>query len=121
MCLVLAPTRELGAQIHEEAQKFCYCTGIAPVVVYGGVDVKQQLRCVCLPLASEWGCGGGAEEREVKPSSSACSVLMSAYPPRDALLLRSPGCALNSTLPPRRHTACALRTGSLDFDGSLHL
>jgi ATP-dependent RNA helicase DDX3X len=44
MCLVLAPTRELGQQIHDEARKFCYCTGVAPVVVYGGVDVKQQLR-----------------------------------------------------------------------------
>jgi len=42
--LVLAPTRELASQIHEEALKFCYCTGIAPVVVYGGADVRQQLR-----------------------------------------------------------------------------
>jgi ATP-dependent RNA helicase DDX3X len=42
--LVLAPTRELAQQIHEEAKRFCYCTGIAPVVIYGGADVRDQLR-----------------------------------------------------------------------------
>ncbi|KAL7486930.1 hypothetical protein ACHAW6_012526, partial [Cyclotella cf. meneghiniana] len=43
-CLVLAPTRELASQIQEEAQKFLYCTGIASVVVYGGADVREQVR-----------------------------------------------------------------------------
>lgn len=43
-CLVLAPTRELASQIQEEAQKFLYCTGIASVVVYGGAEVREQLR-----------------------------------------------------------------------------
>ena len=33
-----------ASQIYEEARKFCYCTGIAAVVVYGGADVRQQLR-----------------------------------------------------------------------------
>jgi ATP-dependent RNA helicase DDX3X len=42
--LVLAPTRELAVQIFEEAQKFCYCTGIRPVVVYGGALIQQQQR-----------------------------------------------------------------------------
>lgn len=42
--LVLAPTRELASQIYDEAKKFCYCTGIAPVVVYGGAEVGNQLR-----------------------------------------------------------------------------
>lgn len=42
--LVLAPTRELAVQIYDEARKFCYRTGLAPVVVYGGADVKTQLR-----------------------------------------------------------------------------
>ncbi|RHY73873.1 hypothetical protein DYB30_008923 [Aphanomyces astaci] len=42
--LILAPTRELASQIYDEAKKFCYCTGIAPVVVYGGAEVGQQLR-----------------------------------------------------------------------------
>jgi ATP-dependent RNA helicase DDX3X len=42
--LVLAPTRELAQQIYEEGRRFTYCTGIAPVVVYGGADVREQLR-----------------------------------------------------------------------------
>lgn len=42
--LVLAPTRELAVQIFEEAQKFCYCTGIRPVVVYGGAQIQTQQR-----------------------------------------------------------------------------
>lgn len=42
--LVLAPTRELAQQIYEEGRRFTYCTGIAPVVIYGGADVRDQLR-----------------------------------------------------------------------------
>ncbi|KAI9911152.1 hypothetical protein PsorP6_009429 [Peronosclerospora sorghi] len=42
--LILSPTRELASQIHDEAKKFCYCTGIAPVVIYGGAEVGRQLR-----------------------------------------------------------------------------
>ena len=42
--LILAPTRELAQQIHEEAKRFAYCTGIASVVIYGGADVRDQLR-----------------------------------------------------------------------------
>lgn len=42
--LILAPTRELAQQIHEEAKRFTYCTGIASVVIYGGADVRDQLR-----------------------------------------------------------------------------
>jgi len=40
--LVLAPTRELAVQIFDEANKFCYCTGIRPVVVYGGANIQMQ-------------------------------------------------------------------------------
>lgn len=42
--LVLAPTRELAQQIQEEAVRFAYATGIASVVIYGGADVREQLR-----------------------------------------------------------------------------
>jgi ATP-dependent RNA helicase DDX3X len=42
--LVLAPTRELASQIYDEAAKFCYCTGIRPVVVYGGANIGNQMR-----------------------------------------------------------------------------
>lgn len=42
--LVLAPTRELASQIYDEAQKFCHQSGILARVVYGGADVRDQLR-----------------------------------------------------------------------------
>merc|ERR1719230_117881 len=44
MSLILAPTRELASQIYDEANKFCYCTGVRPVVVYGGAEVRSQLK-----------------------------------------------------------------------------
>ncbi len=42
VALVLAPTRELASQIYDEAQRFCFRTGIAPVVIYGGAEVRLQ-------------------------------------------------------------------------------
>ncbi|CAE8621931.1 unnamed protein product [Polarella glacialis] len=42
--LVLAPTRELAAQIHEESLKFAYNTGIQSRLIYGGADIREQLR-----------------------------------------------------------------------------
>lgn len=42
--LILSPTRELTIQIFDEARRFCYCTGLRPVVVYGGADIREQLR-----------------------------------------------------------------------------
>lgn len=40
--LVLAPTRELASQIHEESCKFAYETGVKCCIVYGGADMREQ-------------------------------------------------------------------------------
>eukprot|EP00747_Dinoflagellata_sp_TGD_P165695 gnl/TRDRNA2_/TRDRNA2_187356_c0_seq1.p1 gnl/TRDRNA2_/TRDRNA2_187356_c0~~gnl/TRDRNA2_/TRDRNA2_187356_c0_seq1.p1 ORF type:complete len:591 (+),score=100.50 gnl/TRDRNA2_/TRDRNA2_187356_c0_seq1:163-1935(+) len=42
--LVMAPTRELAAQIHEESLKFSYDTGIQSRLIYGGADIREQVR-----------------------------------------------------------------------------
>lgn len=42
--LVLAPTRELAMQIHEEILKFAYKTGVNSKIIYGGADIRDQLR-----------------------------------------------------------------------------
>ncbi|KAD5508761.1 hypothetical protein E3N88_16464 [Mikania micrantha] len=41
--LILSPTRELSCQIHEEAKKFAYQTGVKVVVAYGGAPINQQV------------------------------------------------------------------------------
>ncbi|KAK4487666.1 hypothetical protein RD792_005676 [Penstemon davidsonii] len=42
LALIISPTRELSVQIHEEAKKFSYQTGVRVVVVYGGAPITQQ-------------------------------------------------------------------------------
>jgi len=49
--VVLAPTRELACQIYLDARRFCYCTGLSPAVVYGGVEVSDS--CVSLSLMGQ--------------------------------------------------------------------
>jgi ATP-dependent RNA helicase DDX3X len=44
LALILSPTRELSCQIHDEAKKFSYQTGVKVVVAYGGAPISQQLR-----------------------------------------------------------------------------
>jgi len=42
-CLVFAPTRELAQQIHEQARKFLYCTGMRACCAFGGQKAYIQL------------------------------------------------------------------------------
>ncbi|XP_062078010.1 DEAD-box ATP-dependent RNA helicase 11-like [Humulus lupulus] len=42
--LILSPTRELAGQIHDEAKKFAYQTGLKIVAAYGGASISNQLR-----------------------------------------------------------------------------
>ncbi|KAE8726622.1 DEAD-box ATP-dependent RNA helicase 37 [Hibiscus syriacus] len=44
LALILSPTRELSCQIHDEAKKFSYQTGVKVVVAYGGAPINRQLR-----------------------------------------------------------------------------
>eukprot|EP00744_Colponema_vietnamica_P001583 GILI01002612.1.p1 GENE.GILI01002612.1~~GILI01002612.1.p1 ORF type:complete len:666 (+),score=201.45 GILI01002612.1:74-2071(+) len=44
VALVLAPTRELASQIYDESRKFAFRTGLKCVCIYGGADIKVQLR-----------------------------------------------------------------------------
>ncbi|KAG1685247.1 putative ATP-dependent RNA helicase DDX4 [Nymphon striatum] len=41
--IIVAPTRELALQIHNEAKKFAFRTSIKSVVIYGGTAVQFQL------------------------------------------------------------------------------
>ncbi len=41
--LILAPTRELADQIHENVRQYAKHTGLRSAVVFGGVDIKAQI------------------------------------------------------------------------------
>ncbi|KAI0434853.1 P-loop containing nucleoside triphosphate hydrolase protein [Xylaria sp. FL1042] len=43
LVVVIAPTRELGIQIFNEARKFCYRSMLRPNVVYGGGPIRDQI------------------------------------------------------------------------------
>ena len=42
--LVLAPTRELALQIYDESKKLAYRSNLRTFVVYGGADIRTQMR-----------------------------------------------------------------------------
>lgn len=48
--LVLAPTRELAAQIHSDAEKLGVFTGLNSVVVFGGMDYEKQRKNLDAPV-----------------------------------------------------------------------
>jgi ATP-dependent RNA helicase RhlE len=41
--IVMVPTRELAAQIHEVFSSLCFKTKVVPLAVYGGVDQETQI------------------------------------------------------------------------------
>ena len=41
---VIAPTRELAVQIHEQAERLCHGTPLRAALAYGGADVRTQAR-----------------------------------------------------------------------------
>ena len=66
MALVLSPTRELTVQIHAEALKFCYRTGVRCHVIYGALasvartrskqeaSIKQRSHMLCKVEPAPW-------------------------------------------------------------------
>jgi ATP-dependent RNA helicase RhlE len=44
--LVLTPTRELAAQVEESVRTYCKYLPLKAVVVYGGVDIKPQIKAL---------------------------------------------------------------------------
>jgi ATP-dependent RNA helicase DDX3X len=48
LAVVLAPTRELAAQIHCESQKICFGSEIRSLVLYGGSEIRSQLSDLAL-------------------------------------------------------------------------
>lgn len=42
--VVMAPTRELAIQIHDEARKFIHGSALTSCIAYGGVQVGHQIR-----------------------------------------------------------------------------
>ena len=43
LAVVLAPTRELAAQIHLESKKLCFDSSLRSLVLYGGSEIRNQL------------------------------------------------------------------------------
>jgi len=46
LAVIMAPTRELASQIHQEALKFTENTRVKPVVIYGGAPYGDQARSI---------------------------------------------------------------------------
>jgi len=44
--LILAPTRELAIQIHDEARKFSFRSGLSMCCAYGGAPINEQIRAL---------------------------------------------------------------------------
>lgn len=46
--IILAPTRELASQIHLDARRLTFTSGMRSVCVYGGNDIRNQLVELCV-------------------------------------------------------------------------
>jgi ATP-dependent RNA helicase DDX3X len=78
VALVLAPTRELASQIFEEAQKFCYCTGVREG--QGAVCSQHDghsMSHACLLIWSSYARGVGGRAGHPLTSSRSISLLRS--------------------------------------------
>src|SRR5438552_12628976 len=56
--LILTPTRELAIQVEEAVKTYGKYTGIRSTVVYGGVDIRQQLPIVGAGIVTLVGTAG---------------------------------------------------------------
>ena len=48
LVLVVVPTRELAAQVFDEARRLCYRSMLRPCVVYGGAPVRDQMQDISM-------------------------------------------------------------------------
>ena len=56
--LVVAPTRELAQQIHDAIGELCQGTGLRSVTLYGGVNIKSQIKSMAQGVEIIVACPG---------------------------------------------------------------
>jgi ATP-dependent RNA helicase RhlE len=56
--LIVAPTRELAQQIHEAIVEYCAGTGLRSVTLYGGVNIKPQIKALAQGVEIVIACPG---------------------------------------------------------------
>lgn len=56
--LIVAPTRELAQQIHDAIGELCQGTGLRSVTLYGGVNIKSQIKSMAQGVEIVVACPG---------------------------------------------------------------